>query len=243
MKKFSLIYFLLFAFLFSFSSCSIFNIANSTIEPIVFTKPVYRDSSSLTSYVGAKYNKTEYLSEYVDMVDNSFGQVHWFQTQIHKNYNYSYGAFGYLGSIGIEDNGQKDYKNFGGAGISADMQLNLPFTGINLRPFGVRTSLLYEGGEYSRYKSQLSSGMGDYADKIAVTLSQTAGIDFKFRKSALAVNFSVGSLMTFPHAFMDLIYSTNVNYNFSRFTVFVQSSGALVMSNEDLVVGLNYRLP
>ncbi len=39
-----------------FSSCvASYNIANAGIDPIVFTKPVFRDSSTVTDYFGGKF--------------------------------------------------------------------------------------------------------------------------------------------------------------------------------------------
>lgn len=241
-------------FTLGFSSCSAFFIGNSNIEPIVFAKPVYRDSAFVTSYVGGKFNRSEFMNEsellsiFNDMHSNYFGQLNWSQTQTEKNFNVSYGVFGYYGQVTLdkyEDSGQFDItsKGYFGGGISADIQLNLPFKNINIRPIGIRGSAVYEDGEFAKYKRDNLNFIGFGPDKIAMNLSQTAGIDFKLKRSSIGFNMSVGTILTMPHAFMDFGYSTNINYTTSKFNVFIQNSGMLLMSNNDLIVGLNYRLP
>lgn len=235
-------------FTLGFSSCSTFFIGNSNIEPIVFAKPVYRDSAFVTSYVGGKFNRSEFMNPYSDMYSNYFGQLNWSQTQTEKYFNLSYGAFGYYGQITLDQ--YESYepfditnKGYFGGGISADIQLNLPFENVNIRPIGIRGSAVYEDGEFAKYKRQNLNIIGFSPDKIAMNLSQTAGIDFKLKRSSIGFNISVGTILTMPHAFMDFGYSTNINYTTSKFNVFIQNSGMLLMSNSDLIVGLNYRLP
>ena len=235
-------------FVLGFSSCSTFFIGNSNTEPIVFVKPVYRDSAFITSYVGAKLNHSEFLNLYSDMHSNNFGQLNWSQTQTDKYFNVSYGVFGYYGQITLDQ--YESYepfdvtnKSYFGGGVSADIQLNLPFRSVNVRPIGIRGSALYEDGEFAKYKNQNLNVIGFFPDKIATTLSQTAGIDFKFKQSSLGFNISVGTILTMPRSFMDWGYSTNINYTTNKFNVFIQNSGMLLMSNNDLIVGINYRLP
>lgn len=230
------------------SSCSTFFIGNSNIEPIVFAKPVYSDSAFVTSYVGGKFNRSEFMNPYSDMYSNYFGQLNWSQTQTEKFFNLSYGAFGYYGQITLDQYESPEpfditNKGYFGGGISADIQLNLPFKNVNIRPIGFRGSAVYEDGEFAKYKKQNLEAIGWFPDKIAMTFSQTAGIDFKLKRSSIGVNISVGSILTMPRSIIDMGYSTNINYTTSKFNVFIQNSGMLFMSNNDLIVGLNYRLP
>lgn len=235
-------------FTLGFSSCSTFFIGNSNIEPVVFAKPVYRDSAFVTSYVGGKFNRSEFMNPYSDMHSNYFGQLNWSQTQTEKYFNLSYGAFGYYGRIALDQYESSEpfditNKGYFGGGISADIQLNLPFENVNIRPIGFRGSAVYEDGEFAKYKKQNLEAIGFFPDKIAMTFSQTAGIDFKLKRSSIGVNISVGSILTMPRSIIDMGYSANINYTASKFNVFIQNSGMLLMSNSDLIVGLNYKLP
>lgn len=235
-------------FTLGFSSCSTFFIGNSNIEPVVFAKPVYRDSAFVTSYVGGKFNRSEFMNPYSDMHSNYFGQLNWSQTQTEKYFNLSYGAFGYYGQITLDQYESPEpfvttNKGYFGGGISADIQLNLPFENVNIRPIGFRGSAVYEDGEFAKYKKQNLEAIGFFPDKIAMTFSQTAGIDFKLKRSSIGVNISVGSILTMPRSIIDMGYSANINYTTSKFNVFIQNSGMLLMSNSDLIVGLNYKLP
>ena len=232
------------------SSCSSLFIANSTIEPIVFTKPVYRDSAFVSSYLGVKLNKSFFQNTYSDIKDNYYGQLNLSQTQTEEYYNLSYGAFGYLGQIGIsnmyyENNNYEttDYKKYYGGGVSADFQLSIPFQNIIFRPFGLRGSLLYENGEYLKYKRKNMESIALVPDKFAVNLSGTFGLDYKFKQSSVGVNISAGCIVSLPNYIMDLGYAANLNYSTSKFTVFILKSGTLLIGNDDLVIGLNYKLP
>lgn len=232
------------------SSCSSLFIANSTIEPIVFTKPVYRDSAFVSSYIGGKMNKSFFPNTYSDVKDNYYGQLNLSQTQTEEYYNLSYGAYGYLGKIGIlnmcydnEIHGTTDSKKYFGGGISADFQLSIPFQNIIFRPFGIRSSLLYEDGEYEKYKRKNLESIGLVPDKFAVNLSGTSGLDYKFKQSSIGVNFSAGYIISLPNYIMDLGYAANLNYSTLKFTVFVLKSGTLLIRNDDLVIGFNYKLP
>lgn len=229
----------------TFSSCSTLFIGNSNIEPIVFVKPVYRDSAFITSYVGGKFNRSEFMNLYSDMHSNYIGQLNWSQTQTEKYFNLSYGVFGYYGQVSLNEyqNTQMIDKSYFGGGISTDIQLNLPFENVNIRPIGIRAAALYEDGEFAKYKRQNPDVLGFGPDKLAMSFSQTAGIDFKLKRSSIGVNMSVGTILTMPRSMIDMGYSTNINYTTNKFNIFIQNSGMLFMSNNDLIVGFNYRLP
>jgi len=235
--------FLLSGIIFSMSSCSSLYMANPCIDPIVFTKPAYRDSAFVSSYIGGKFNKSGYYSTYETLTDNYFGQLYCFQTQTNKYYNLSYGAFGYYGKVGIEKDFTTNYKNFYGTGISADAQVNIPIQNIDLRPIGIKVSALYEAGEYYRHKNSQLQSIGIFSDKFACNISQTAGMNYKFRKSSLGVDLSYGYTCTIPHIYLDLSYSAIINYTTPKFTFYLQKSGTIMVTNDDFVIGLNYRLP
>lgn len=227
------------------SSCSAVYIANPGIDPIVFTKPTYRDSVSVSNYVGGKLNRSEYLNQYEDLTENYFGQVYIFQTITNKYFNTSYGAFGYLGKMGIENvenNFVKQFENYYGAGVSADVQLNIPFRNINFKPLGIKGSFIYEDGNYYQYRAREMGGIGLSPDKFMGNISQTAGIDYQFRQSSLGLDISGGYSFMIPHMIMDMTFSVIVNYTTPKFMIYLQKSSSVLMSNDDIVIGLNYRL-
>lgn len=225
------------------SSCSALYIANPGIDPIVFTKPAYHDSTLVTNYVGGKFNRSEYLNSYDQLTDNYFGQLYLFQTQTYRFFNTSFGAFGYLGKVGVEDNFNTNYKSYYGGGVSADVQLAIPIMNFTLKPIGIKGSLLYEDGEYYRLRYNDLQAIGIISDKFMCNISQTAGIDYQFRKNSLGLDISAGFSYMIPHMYMDLTYSAILNYTTPKFMIYLQKSGALMLSNDDLVIGLNFRLP
>lgn len=242
------IYLFLCATIISSTSCSILNVANPTIEPIVFTKPMHRDTAFTTTYVGGKYCNSHYLDSYIDLVENNLGQVNLYQTYTQKYFNASYGGFAYMGSVKIKEyiyNQPQNIfnKNYYGIGTTADVQLNLPYGNFALRPIGGRFSLLYENGEYAHHNSSELNRIGITNNYIATTLSQTVGGDYYFKNSNIAFNISAGFEVTLPNFFFDLGYASNIVYTYDKFTVYLQQSGNLFLRNSDFVVGLTYRLP
>lgn len=224
------------------SSCSTLYMANPCIDPIVFTKPAYHDSASVSNYVGGKLNRSEYLNDYEPLTDNYFGQLYCFQTITNKYFNTSFGAFGYLGKVGVEENSITNYKSYFGGGVSADAQLNIPYFNFNFKPIGIKGSLLYEDGQYSQVRATQLGEIGMYPDKFMCNISQTAGVDYQFRKSSLGLDISAGYSFMVPHMYMDLTYSVILNYSTPKFMIYLQRSSSVFMSNDDFVIGLNYRL-
>ncbi|MGC3977371.1 MAG: hypothetical protein QM751_03525 [Paludibacteraceae bacterium] len=100
-------------------------LGNNGIDPIVFVKPVYKDSALVTTYIGGKYtHSVDSAYSHANEV-NYFGQLSCSQTHILKYYNFSYGAFGYLGNYKVAkiDN-LKGNKMYYGGGISSEFCLD-----------------------------------------------------------------------------------------------------------------------
>jgi len=228
-----------------FSSCSPVFFANPGIDPIVFTKPVYHDSTSVSSFVGGKLNRSQYLNRFESLGNNYFGQVYLFQTITNKYYSTSYGAFGYLGKMGIEDvenNFIQQYKNYFGAGVSAEAQLNIPYQNLNFRPLGIKGSLLYEDGQYYQQRASELGGVFLSPDRFMANISQTSGIDYRFRNSSVGLDISAGYSFMIPHLYTDMTFSAILNYTTPKFMIYLQKSASIIVSNDDLVIGFNYRL-
>jgi hypothetical protein len=224
------------------TSCSTLFVANPCIDPIVFTKPAYRDSVTASNYVGGKLNRSIYLNQFETLSDNYFGQLYCFQTITNKYFNTSFGAFGYFGKVGIEENQITNYMSYFGGGVSADAQLNIPYMNLNFKPLGIKGSLIYEDGPYSQVRADQLGGLAMYPDKFMCNISQTAGIDYQFNRSSLGLDISAGYSFMIPHLYMDFTYSVILNYTTPKFMIYLQRSSSLLVSNDDFIVGLNYRL-
>ena len=227
--------------------------ANSAMEPIVFTKPLYHDTATVSSYIGGKFN-TALDSAYNNSGEtNSFGQIYWFRTHIQKYYNFSYGAFGYLGNYKVtavkELTGNKSY--FGG-GVSGEFCVNIPVDAIDIRIIGLKGTMYYEDGNYRRFKMLARD------QKLAITstdlygynLSETFGMDIKLNKissvGCYISNGMSGQLISGERFFTS---SAVLNYQTKKFTLFLQSSSTWLRDlstvfgiGGEVSVGLNYRL-
>ncbi len=225
------------------SSCSSLFVANPGIDPIVFTKPIYNDSTTISNFVGGKLNRSTYLNTYDFLTDNYFGQAYLFQTVTDKYLNSSYGAFCYLGKVGVDENLVTNYRSYYGGGVSADVQFNIPIMSLNLKPLGLKGTLLYEDGEYSRWRFNQMGLPGLFADKFMCNLSQTAGMNYVFRnKNSLGLDISAGYSFMIPHMYMDMTFSVILNYTTPRYMIYLQKSAAIIMSNDDFVIGFNFKL-
>jgi len=227
--------------------------ANSAMEPIVFTKPLYHDTATVSSYIGGKFN-TSLDSAYNNSGEtNSFGQIYWFRTHIQKYYNFSYGAFGYLGNYKVtavnELAGNKSY--FGG-GVSGEFCVNIPIDVIDIRVIGLKGTMYYEDGNYRRFKMLARD------QKLAITstdlygynLSETFGMDIKLNKISSVgwyiSNGMSGHLISGERFFTS---SAVLNYQTQKFTLYLQSSSTWLRGlstlfgiGSEVSVGLNYRL-
>lgn len=228
------------------SSCSTLYIANSGIDPIVFTKPVYADSITANTYMGGKINRSTYTDPMELLRNNYFGQAHIFQTITGKYLNSSYGAFGYMGKIIVKDaidNIPTGYKNYFGGGISADIQLNIPVSNFNLKPIGFKGSLMYEDGEYNKWRRQQMGSVGNLMDNTLLNISQTIGANYQFlNKNTFGLDASAGYTYMIPHLYMDMTFSIIVNYCTPKYAFYIQRSATVISQSNDLVFGMNIKL-
>ena len=233
--------------LFSMQGCSpYYAFGNSGVDPIVFIKPLYADSTKQTTYIGGKYdmsNQNTYL-HYGEM--NYFGQMYWAQSHIAKNYNYSYGAFGYAGSYKVLEvenfNGNKSYY---GGGLSGEFNFNLPTKTIDIHLIGLKGTLLYENGDFTRFRqmaAQQNLISGVSSSLFAYNISMTEGIEFKIMKDRFGIDFSNG--LTFfvndsPEFFTS---SVDIHYTYKQITLFIQNTDSFFGIGNEFTLGINYRL-
>ena len=126
--------------LFSLHSCRPFYaLGNNGAVPMVFIKPVYADSALVTTHIGGRYTHS-IDSAYHKNEMNYFGQLDWSRTHILKKYNYSYGAFGYMGTYKvakIED--FKGKKTYYGGGLAGEFCLNISQQkSVDIRIIGIK---------------------------------------------------------------------------------------------------------
>lgn len=233
----------------TFTSCiSSYSIANAGIDPIVFTKPVYRDSATVTDYLGGKYSHSYDYMYFNPGETNAFGQAYWFRTRSDQDYTYSYGAYGYLGNYNVQAteylNGKKSY--FGG-GISGDLCFNIDLPQVDFRIIGIKGSLFYEDGNYLKFKNLVDQTTSAFAapDRVGFNMSSFSGIDFKLKKSSLGFYFSAGLTSGLSYSTLMFTSSAIVNYQTDRMTFYLQNSSNLAnlfYFGSDIAIGLNYRL-
>jgi hypothetical protein len=236
------------------SSClPTYYMGNSGLDPIVFTKPVYRDSAMVTNYIGGKLTQSLDSTYNWSHETNFFGQAYWFRTHTQKYYSFSYGAFGYLGNFNVIE--VPDYagnKSYFGGGLSGDICWNIPLKVIDLKLVGLKGSFYYEDGDFRKFKilAEEQNLAVTTTDQFAYNVSLTSGVDVKLNKvSSIGLYFSNGmsALLVSKARFF---YNTSIlNYQTNRFTVYLQSSTNILNQiflnrgmHGEISIGLNYRL-
>jgi len=177
---------------------------------------------------------------------NYFGQLYWAQTHIEENYNYSYGAFGYLGSYKVaEVDNFKGNKSYYGGGISGELNYNVPLKTCDIRFIGIKGTLFYENGDFTRFRREASDQnliSGVFLSKFSYNISLLQGIDFKLHKGKLGIDVSNGFTYFTNDTPEFFTTSLNIHYTYSRYTGFIQFTNSLFGIGEEISVGFNYRI-
>jgi len=236
------------AFLFSIQGCyPYYAFGNGGVEPIVFVKPVYADSSRVTTYIGGKYTHSVDSAFGHRNESNYFGQIYWSQTQTERNYNFSYGVFGYLGSYRVVEvplfQGNKPYY---GGGLSGEISINTPFRNFDLRFAGLKGTLYYENGEFSRFRRMASEQVlitGVNSSLFAYNLSYTIGGDFNLKRQN-SLGFAASYGITYPINEEDAFFtsSLNLHYTNNQVTTFIQYTDCLFAMGGEFALGFNFRI-
>ena len=232
---------------FSFYGCSpYYAFGNSGIDPISFNKPLYADSVKVTTYIGGKFTETNDSAFLQKGEKNYYGQLYWAQTHTGEYYNYSYGAFGYMGSYNVtkvpDFNGNKSYY---GGGLSGELNFNLPLKTIDIRIIGVKGTLIYENGDFTRFRSlayaqNLITGVSH--SQLEYNVSLVNGFDFKVNKGKFGIDLSEG-ITYFDHDIPDFFTSSmNIHYTFKQYTAYILFSNSFLGIGDEFALGFNYRI-
>jgi hypothetical protein len=221
-------------------------LGNNGVDPILFVKPVYTDSVFTSSYIGGKFTHTTDSAYSNKNEANYFGQLNWSQTQTGKYYCFSYGAFGYLGSykvVALEH--LKGNKSYYGGGLSSEFCLNIPLGNAGLRLIGIKGSLYYENGDFTRFRriaaeQDLISGVT--RSQFAYNISMSSGYEFKFKKSSFGFDATYGITRFIVEDPAFFTCSLNAHYTYKRYSTFLQFTESFVGIGEEYTVGLAYRL-
>ena len=233
--------------LFSIHSCTpYYALGNSGVDPIVFIKPVYADSATVSTYIGGKYTHTVDSAYSHKNEVNSFGQLNWSQTHTFKYYDVSYGAFGYLGTYKVaEVESFKGNKKYYGGGLSSEFCLNIPLKSVDLRPIGIKGSFYYENGDFARFRriaaeQHLISGVT--ASQFAYNVSFTSGYEFKYKNSSFGLGGSTGMTYFNEDEPAFLTFSANVHYAYKRYMAYLLFTESAFGIGEEYAVGFVYRI-
>jgi len=219
---------------------------NAGIDPIAFNKPLYSDSLKVTTYIGGKYTHSVDSAYDQKGERNYFGQLYWAQTHIEKYYNYSYGAFGYLGSykVAAVENYKGD-KSYYGGGLSSEINFNIPLSNVDIRLIGVKGTLFYENGDFTRFRSLVSEQnliTGVTSSRFSYNISCLQGLDFKLNKSTIGADVSTGITSFVNDSPSFFTFSLNIHYTYKQFTVYSQNTYSAFGIGEEFALGFNYRI-
>jgi len=233
--------------LLSLHSCiPFYALANNGVNPIVFIKPVYTDSALVTSYIGGKYTHTIDSAYSHQNEVNYFGQLNWYQTHTLKHYNFSYGAFGYLGNYKVAElENFKGNKKYYGGGLSGEFCLNIPLKCIDLRVFGIKGSIYYENGGFTKFRriaaeQNLISGVT--SSQFAYNISYMSGYEFKYKNSSFGLEGSMGATHFIGEKPVFFTFSANAHYSYKQYIAYLLCTESVFGIGGEYSIGFTYRL-
>ena len=219
---------------------------NTGIEPIVFNKQVYADSAKVTTYIGGKYTLSTDSAYYHKGETNYFGQFYWAQTHTEKYFNYSYGAFGYIGSYKVvEVESYSGNKSYYGGGLSGEVNFNLPLKTIDIRLIGLKGTIFYENGAFTRFREQSSRQhliTGVSNSRFAYNISLTQGFDIKVEKGQVGLDATSGITYFMNDTPEFLTLSGNLHYSYKDYTIYIQNTNSFRGIGSEFALGFNYRI-
>ena len=219
---------------------------NAGIDPIAFNKPLYADSVKVTTYIGGKCTHSVDSAYDQKGERNYFGQLYWAQTHIEKYYNYSYGAFGYLGSykVAAVENYKGD-KSYYGGGLSSEINFNIPLSNVDIRLIGVKGTLFYENGDFTRFRciaAQQNLITGVTSSRFSYNISCLQGLDLKLNKSTIGADISYGITYFTNDSPRFFTSSVNIHYTYKQYTAYFQNTYSAFGIGEEFALGFNYRI-
>ena len=232
---------------FSLYSClPYYALGNNGAVPMEFIKPVYADSALVTTHIGGRYTHTIDSAYSHKNEVNSFGQLDWSRTHILKNYNFSYGAFGYMGTYKvakIED--FKGKKTYYGGGLSGEFCLNIPQQSGDFRIIGIKGALYYEDGNFTKFRKiaaeqNLISGVTNR--HFAYNISLTSGFAFKYKSSSFGLDASMGRTHFINNESGFLTFSFNPHYTYKQYMAYVLFTKSAFGIGGEFAIGFKYRL-
>ena len=229
------------------SSCTpVYYMANSGVEPIVFTKPIYRDTATVTAYIGGKFaHSIDSAFNHVGET-NYYGQLYYFRTHTNKYHNFSYGGYGYMGEYNVQAvKAYRGKKNYYGGGLSGDINLNLPLKFLDYRIIGIKGTVFYEDGDFRKFKMLASKQylVTSNASQFGYNVSIISSIDIKLNKwSSIGISTALGISGEINSNHQFFTNSSILNYQNKRVTLFLQETSYYFGIGDEFALGLNYRL-
>ena len=143
---------------------------------------------------------------------------------------------------GVENfNGNKSYY---GGGLSNEFCLNIPLSNVDLRLIGIKGSIYYENGEFTRFRKMASEQnliYGVSSSKFAYNISLTSGLEFNLKNGSFGFDGSTG-ITYFINNPSFLTCSLNGHYSYKRYTAYVLFTESAFGIGEEYALGFAYRL-
>lgn len=129
-----------------------YGVANPGSASSYVAAPVFRDTTQNATYLSGQFFSNTGHGYYPDELIY-FGDLSLHRSHTGKNYNLSYGLYGFFGNYKVEkvDDYRGNYSFFG-SGFTGSINYNEDFHKVAWRVIGLQSSVYYEYGDYARFR-------------------------------------------------------------------------------------------
>jgi hypothetical protein len=237
---------LLSSFVFLTSCSTNYGVANLGSQARYLEKPTYKGEKETGIYVSSQYYNNGGEGFNAGVKENS----EWIDFAIHrsitnKNFNASYGIFGYTGNYDVRAlEGFEGKKKHHGFGFMGELNTVIHLGRIDWRIIGARLAYTFEGGEYAQFRRDAAAqGLIDnrHPKNAVAQFAITQDIVFKANKFDVGVFVAYGQITT-ELGFSDtyITSSASIHVTYKDFTFVSQFFGG-IFEQPIYAFGLQYK--
>jgi hypothetical protein len=227
------------------NSCeTTYGIANIGSESKYLPKPVYKDTTEKATYLTGQFYHNLGDGYQPDEL-SYFGDVMINRSLTSKYFNYSYGGLLYVGNYYVNEvTSYRGMKTFYGSALTGEINLNIPFKKIDWRIIGLRTTSIYEQGNYSTFRRNAGNEnliTNIHPHNATINIALTHDLTVKLKKVSFGL-YSMEGITIGADGNGIFTISNTLHFTRKCFTGYAQLSLGIFGPNGTISTGMSYRL-